>query len=117
MDSDSKKMIGLLGVRDAELLESRLAKEGIQIATIFNHSTCKTGCSPSKEIWAHAEDVHEIQKILLDEHLKVLTEMGVSLEQINQVFDPANPSAVCPACGTEFSTTNLECPECGLAFG
>jgi rRNA maturation endonuclease Nob1 len=39
------------------------------------------------------------------------------MERINQVFDPENPTAVCPACGTEFSTHLGECSDCGLAFG
>jgi hypothetical protein len=117
MSADEKKMIGMIGARDAEILESRLAKHGIEVATIYNHSTCKTGCSPSKEIWAHAEDIPVIQQIIHDEHVKVLQDMGADMERINQVFDPENPTAVCPACGTEFSTHLGECSDCGLAFG
>lgn len=116
MQADDKKLLGVIGARDAEILESKLAKHGIQIATIYNHSSCKTGCSPSKEIWAHPEDIATIQKIIHDDHLKTLEEMGADLNQLNQVFDPQNASAICPACGTEFSTRMTECPDCGLAF-
>lgn len=117
MVADEKIMIGMIGARDAEILESRLAKHGIEVATIFNHTTCKTGCSPSKEIWAHSEDVGAIQQILHQEHIKMLEEMGANPDQINQVFDPTNPLAICPACGTEFATSMQQCPDCGLAFG
>ena len=85
--------------------------------TITNHSTCKTGCSPTKEIWAHPDDVIAIQQALHARHIRTLQDMGADLELINQVFDPGKSTAICPACGTEFSTKESQCPECELAFG
>jgi rRNA maturation endonuclease Nob1 len=38
-------------------------------------------------------------------------------EVVGQVFDPDKEQATCPACATEFSTKESECPECGLCFG
>lgn len=116
MEPQDKVLLGVVGVRDAEVLEAKLASQGITIATMFNHSTCKSGCSPSKEIWAHAEDVPEIQRLIRDEHMAMLAEMGVDFEQVNKVYDPSLTEATCPACGTDFSTKLTECPECGLGF-
>ncbi len=110
-------MIGLLPVRDAEQLRTRLERQGIAVALAFNHVTCTTGCSPSQEVWAHPEDVAEIEGLLKAAHVKMITDMGLDPEVLAQVFDPEKEKAVCPACATEFSTTLSECPDCGLGFG
>ena len=117
MVADEKVLLAVLGVRDAEILESRLLALGISIATIFNHSTCKTGCSPSKEIWAHPLDVASIQKFITEEHLRVLKDLGADPELIQSVYDPDKTEATCPACGHTFPTKHSSCPECGLVLG
>jgi len=71
----------------------------------------------SKEILAHVGDIGAIQQIMRDDHLKTLAEMGVAPGQVHQVFDPLNPTAICPACGVEFQTSATECPDFGLVFG
>ena len=53
MNPDEKVLLAVMGVREAEILSSRLSSQGITIATVYNHSTCTSGCSPSKEIWDH----------------------------------------------------------------
>ena len=116
MNQDDKVLLGLMGAREAEALESRLAGQGLHIATIYNHSTCKSGCSPSKEIWARGEDVPLIQQLLHDDRLAMLKDLGVNPDQLNQVYDPDQEHAKCPACGFDFSTKHKECPECGLTF-
>jgi len=35
---------------------------------------------------------------------------------LNNVFDSNAQTAVCPCCGTSFSTSLKECPDCGLVF-
>ena len=117
MSAEEKTMIGVVGVRDAEILASRLASEGIEVHAVYSHASCKSGCSPTKEIWAHAGDIAAIQQIMRDEHFKTLAEMGVDAKQVHQVFDPLKPTAICPACGVEFETSKTECPDCGLGFG
>ncbi len=117
MSAQEKTMIGVIGVREAEILASKLAVEGIEIQSVYSHASCKSGCSPSKEIWAHAGDIPAIQQIMRDDHLKTLAEMGVDPNQVHQVFDPLKPTAICPACGVEFQTSATECPDCGLGFG
>ena len=115
--SAGKTLLGQLAARDAEILQSRLSKHGIDVVAIFSHSTCKTGCTPSKEIWAHPEDVQAIQSIMMEERLAALKDLGADLSLLNEVFDPAKESATCPACGTGFHTSLTDCPECGLVIG
>ena len=116
MSAEQKTLLGIVPASDADILASQLSKSGVMITTIFNHSSCKGGCAPSKEIWAHPDDVGFIQKFMVERHQQSLKDMGVDLDQINQVFDPSKPTAVCPACGTTFSTSLTQCPECELAF-
>lgn len=112
-----KTLLGQLAARDAEILQARLNKHGIDVVAIFSHSTCKTGCTPSKEIWAHPEDVAAIQTIMMNERLAALKDLGADLNLINEVFDPTKESAICPACGTNFETSRTDCPDCGLVLG
>jgi hypothetical protein len=116
MKTEQKTLLGILPAMDADVLASQLSKEGVAITTMFNHSSCNGGCAPSKEIWVHPADVVFIQQFMVDRHMRVLQEMGADLDQVNQVFDPSKPTAVCPACGTTFSTHQTQCPECDLVF-
>ena len=117
MSDVEKTMVGILPAREAELLRSKLARAGIDVACIYNHSTCTTGCSPSMELWAHPDDVGSIRQFVEDSRAQIMKELGADLSIINEVFDSSKPEATCPACGTLFKTTNVQCPECGLQFG
>ncbi len=116
MHHGEKTLFGIIPAGEADIVAKHLAQEGIDVVAITNHSTCKTGCSPSKEIWVHPDDVATIQRVLHSRHMRTLEGMGADLELINQVFDPGQATAICPACGTEFSTKESQCPECELAF-
>jgi hypothetical protein len=116
METQNKQLLGVIPANEADILQSKLSRAGVEIVTIFNHSSCKTGCSPSKEIWAHPLDVKFIQEHIQELHFKSLVEMGADIGQINQVFDTSKETALCPACGFEFSTTLTVCPECELVF-
>ncbi len=116
METQDKKLLGTMPANEADILRSKLARVGVDIVTIFNHSSCKTGCSPSKEIWANPMDLQFIQEHLQELHIKSLVEMGADLNLVNQVFDTSKATALCPACGTEFSTSVTVCPECELVF-
>ncbi|MEY4630097.1 MAG: hypothetical protein RIQ81_217 [Pseudomonadota bacterium] len=112
----SKVLLGILPARAAEILRGKLARSGIDIACMTNHSTCTTGCSPSMEVWAHPEDAHAIRDLIEKDRIKELESMGADLNLLDKVFDPTQPEATCPACGTQFATAKAECPECGLHF-
>jgi hypothetical protein len=113
---EEKKMFAVLPARDAEWLQSRLLKEGIEVATIYNQRTCGSGCSPAKELWVHPHDVNQVQKIIISDRMKALEDLGADLTRINQVFDDSKSHATCPACGCSFDTKGLQCPDCGLSF-
>ena len=113
---EDKQMFAILPARDAEWLQSRLAKEGIEITSVYNHQTCGSGCTPSKEVWVHPDDVGSIQRIMFSDRLKALEDLGADVKLINQIFDDSQTRAVCPACGFNFETKNLQCPDCGLCF-
>lgn len=112
-----KQIFAILPTRDAEWLQARLAKEGIEVASVYNQQTCTSGCSPSKEVWVHPQDVDSIQRIIVGDRLKTLEDLGADVRLLNQVFDDTKTHATCPACGFSFETKNLSCPDCGLSFG
>lgn len=109
-------MLGVFPSREAEWLQSMLAKEGVEVASVYNQITCSSGCSPSKEIWVHPDDLAFIQKIILSQHLKVLEGLGANVSLINEVFDESRQEATCPACGFKFQTRYKQCPDCELSF-
>jgi hypothetical protein len=116
MDSPHKILVGIVSAVNADILSSQLAKAGVQVVTVFNHSTCRGGCAPSKEIWAHPDDASFIQGFMDECYRRDLLDLGADPKQVGQVFDLDKPSAICPACGATFSTTQHQCPQCELAF-
>lgn len=119
MSTLDKALIGKAPLTTANLLKARLAKEDIEIALAHNSATCSTGgCGPGEvEIWAHKDDVEDIQKLLESQWRAQMEAAGHDPNLAAVVFDPGQDKATCPACATEFSTKLTECPECGLCFG
>lgn len=111
-----KQMLAVLPVHEAEWLQVVLAKEGIDVAATSNNASCRSGCSPTKEVWARPEDVFAIEKIIVNERMQMLADMGANISLMNQIFDPTAALATCPACGFTFETTNSQCSDCGLNF-
>ena len=65
-------------------------------------------------------DVETITKDKVSVHITVAVQYYVEDKDqsiINSVYDSSQDTAVCPACGFSFSTTNSECPDCGLMLG
>ena len=119
MSSLEKTLIGKAPIAAANSLKARLAKVDIEIALAHNSASCSTGsCGPGEvEIWAHKDDVAEIQTLLDGQWRAHMESLGHDPELATKVFDPEQEKATCPACATEFSTKQTECPECGLCFG
>lgn len=118
MSTHEKTLIGKAPVAAANNLKARLAKAEIEIALAHNAATCSSGsCGSEVEIWAHSADVPEIQRLLGDAWRQQMEAMGYDPNLATAVFDPEQEKATCPACATEFSTKQTECPECGLCFG
>ncbi|MFW7377515.1 MAG: hypothetical protein ACOH5I_01750 [Oligoflexus sp.] len=108
--------IGIFPLAQAERLISLAAEDGITVEKFHNQQTCRSGCSITVELWAHTEDLEAIGKIWAKDQQRNYIGLEFDPQQVQQVYDPNNDSAVCPACGTEFSTALTECPDCGLSF-
>ncbi len=113
-----KELIGIIDLSEAKELAEKLAEKEIYIDIRHNEQTCKKGCTVKVEIWANKDDIAAIAETVRDEKLKVLDNEGLNIDKslLDNVFDEEAKTAVCPACGTSFSTELKECPECGLVF-
>ena len=116
MPDPEKILVGIMGLIDAKRLKEKLAEIGIQIELGHNKETCTKGCQVTVEVWADPAHLAKIQEVVKEERSKLLDDLDFDPDQSNQVFDPTKETAICPACGTEFSTKLKECPECGLVF-
>ena len=117
MQGAEKVMMGVMELVAAKRLKEKLAESGVAIELGHNKETCTRGCKVTVEVWAKTAEIPKVQELLREEHTKLLEDLDFDPHQSDQVFDPSKKSAVCPACGTEFSTDLKECPECGLVFG
>ena len=116
MSDAEKVMMGIMELVDAKRLKEKLAETGVEIELGHNKETCTKGCKVTVEVWADPAHLPKIQEVLREERSKLLDDLDVDPDLANQVFDPNEESAVCPACGTKFSTKLKECPECRLVF-
>ena len=116
MPDAEKAMLGIMELVDAKRLKENLAEMGVEIELGHNKETCTKGCKVTVEVWADPAHLTKIQEVLREERSKLLDDLDVDPDLANQVFDPNEESAVCPACGAKFSTELKECPECGLVF-
>jgi ribosomal protein S27AE len=116
MSEAAKVLLGKAEIKSAEALRAKLGKLGIEVALVHNEVTCGRGCAVQVEVWAHPDDLPEIQRSLDAERQKTFADMGYDARLAEAVFDKAAEAATCPACGTSFATSHSECPECGLCF-
>ncbi len=109
--------IAVMGLQEAKDLKKDCEALGADIVLNHNDQTCNRGCAVTVEVHAYEKDLPIIQKVYSDKYQKLLDGHNVDLDVINSVFDTNQDSATCPACGFKFSTTNTECPDCGLVLG
>ena len=116
--NNGKILIGVIEVNEAKRLKEKLSSRGINIDLIHNDETCKKSYQSKVEVWVNSESIEAVQKMIHEENMHMIMSEGVEVnpDQLNQVFDSDAETAVCPACGTSFSTKLKECPECGLVF-
>jgi len=117
MDKKEKILFGVLELYEAERIMSSLEGEKLNLEIRHNKETCHAGCRVTVEMWCNEEDLPKLAEFLQKEQLKLFEGLNVRPELMHQVFDENATEAVCPACGASFSTSKLECPECGLGFG
>jgi len=118
LDTQEKELIGITELGEAKQLMEKLATKGIYIEIKHNEQTCVKGCTVKVEIWANHDDIPAIAETIRNEKMETLENEGLNIDHdlLNQVFDDEAKTAVCPACGADFSTDQKECPDCGLVF-
>jgi hypothetical protein len=117
MSIDDRVVLGIAELQEAKRIRSLLEEQGIRIELVSNPRTCSTGgCQVTVELRAHPNDAPAFEAFVKKERERELAELEVDPELLEQVFDPERESATCPACGTSFSTSSRECPDCGLVF-
>jgi len=59
----------------------------------------------------------EVLVVLEQEYVQSTCLAEHDITNAGAVFDTNAGEATCPACGCQFSTDLLSCPDCGLCFG
>ncbi|MBN1114462.1 MAG: hypothetical protein JXA66_03910 [Oligoflexia bacterium] len=111
-------LLGIFEINEAKRLSELFSEKGIGSELRNNEETCKKGCRVVVEVWVEEARAEEVVAVLKQEAVKVLNNEGLEPDPaiLNEVYDPDQETAVCPACGAAFSTSRKECPECGLVF-
>lgn len=107
--------LGIIGLAEAKRLALKAKGKGLELILEHNDQTCARGCAVTVEIWSSAEQAPQISDFL-NEDFKTHARGEVNWSLTQEVVDLNQPEAICPACGTKFKTTLLECPDCGLCF-
>ena len=108
--------IAVMGLNEAKQFQKDCSAKGIELVLNHDDASCTRGCAVTVEVHAKETDLPVVQEIYSSNYMKLLEGHDVDPETLNAVFDPSAESATCPACGHTFSTTNSECPDCGLMF-
>ena len=116
MLTESQVKVGVLELKQAEYMRSCLRKKEVELTLIHNSQSCNGGCNMNVELWAEAKDVEAISREFAEQRQKTMAGLEFDPHIINQVLDPSQENAICPACATSFASTLSECPDCGLGF-
>lgn len=108
--------LGTLPLEEAKSLQRVLATKGVEAMLDHNAQTCNRGCTVTVEVLVPEDTVPVVQDTLKEQYQRLTEGLQVDWNLLGQVFDPSQAEAVCPACGTKFSTSKTECPDCGLCF-
>lgn len=111
-----KVILGTMGIHEAKNLQDELMKNNISLFLDHNDMTCTRGCAVTVELSCFEKDIQQVFDLINNKYMQSLEGLNINLEQMNQVFDPNQETATCPACGHKFSTNSNECPDCGLCF-
>jgi hypothetical protein len=106
-------------VIDMRQLQALLEREGIPSLVVNEGGGgCSSGgCGgPTLTVQVRAADLEDVQAVLVRDHIRSTALHEHEIAAAGAVFDTAADTAVCPACGCSFSTTQNACPDCGLCF-
>ena len=108
--------LGVMALQEAKNHQLKLKSQGVELILKVNDQTCTTGCKVTVEVWASEADSEIVKIHFKDDYLKHVRGHEPNLEHLSQVFDPSASEVTCQACGTKFSPTVNECPDCGLMY-
>ena len=103
-------------LEEAKTFQRVLATKGVRAELDHNGHTCTRGCTVTVEVLIPDVSLPIVQDTLREQYEKLTEGLPVDWSRVNEVYDQARDRATCPACGTSFSTSLTECPECGLCF-
>ena len=108
--------LGVMELQEAKNHQFKLKSLGVDIIFKVNPQTCTTGCKVTVEVWADEADAGILKTHFQNDYLKNVKGHEPNLDNLTQVFDPLATEVICQACGTTFSPTTNECPDCGLNY-
>lgn len=109
--------LGVMDIHEAKNHQLKLREKGVSVEFRTNGHTCTTGCKVTVEVWGHQTDEEKLAQYFKDDYLKHVKGHVPDFENLSQVFDPNLSQVICQACGTAFSPSMNECPDCGLCYG
>tara|TARA_B100001971_G_scaffold215193_1_gene260087 strand:+ start:173196 stop:173540 length:345 start_codon:yes stop_codon:yes gene_type:complete len=109
--------VAVFPLNEAKLLQDQLKAKGVEVRLEHNEATCTRGCAVTVEFHAKVSDIDIIREVITENFVDSLEGHEVDWKALSSVYDSSQKMATCPACATEFETTNKECPECGLVLG
>ncbi|CAK8721882.1 DUF2007 domain-containing protein [Candidatus Electronema halotolerans] len=99
-------------------LQALLERQGIPSLVVNEEGSCRSSCcgGPSLTVQVRAADLEDVQAFMVQDHIRSTALHEHDLGGAGAVFDTAADTAVCPACGCTFPTSQNACPDCGLCF-
>lgn len=111
------QLIAVMPLQEAKMLKSNLVNKGVEIELNHAKETCNRGCTVTVEVHANESDIPKIVEVIEQDFQSLIENPDFDAKNLDQVFDPNQSMATCPACTHRFATTLSECPDCGLSFG
>lgn len=108
--------LGVMDLQEAKNHQLALKNKGVDIIFKTNGATCTTGCKVTVEVWGMESDAPRLQEHFQADYLKHLKGHVPNFEHLSAVYDSTASEVICQACGTRFSPTATECPDCGLCY-
>lgn len=109
--------LGVMDLQEAKNHQYKMKALGVEILLKSNPETCSSGsCKVTVEVWGNEADQEELLKHFQNDYLKHVKGHEPNFEHLSAVFDPTALEVICQACGTKFTPTTSECPDCGLVY-
>ena len=104
---------GLQAIKDLQIY---LQQQGLP-SLVAKEPGAACGCRGVEVLLqVREDDLAEVLRVLALEHWESTGLADHDTCPVDAVYNPEEGEAVCPACGSRFSTSLAECPDCGLCF-